>query len=140
MFFKHHLINNYFLYCAINNAYKIIMNEEKATYYATLSYDSALSDDLKKLCLKLGIKQKDFLEKSISFFQKSGLDPREPHDVSSQIKPIENRLIGFLKVQDKNELQHFEYLQRELEDLKEKQKETNRQMKILVDLLIKANS
>jgi hypothetical protein len=116
------------------------MSKEQTTNYATVSYDSAYSADLQKLCQKLGIKKKDFLEKSISFFQKSGLDPREPHDVSSQIKPIENRLIGFLKVQDKNELQHFEFLQRELDDLKEQQKTTNGQIQNLIDLMIKSNS
>ena len=118
---------------------KLKMEEEKATYYATVSYDSAYSADLGKLCQTLGIKKKDFLEKSISFFQRSGLDPREPHDVSSQLKPTENRLIGFLKVQDKNERQYFEFLQREIEALKNQQNEMSRQMKILVDLLIKAN-
>lgn len=115
------------------------MSEEKNNYYATVSYDSAYSADLQKLCQKLGIKKKDFLEKSISFFQRSGLDPRETHDVSSQLKPTENRLIGFLKVQDKNEQLHFEYLQRELEELKTQQQEMSRQMRTLVDLLIKAN-
>lgn len=116
------------------------MKTENPNQYATIAYDSTLSGDLKKLCLKLGIKQKDFLEKSITFFQKSGLDPREPHDVSSQIKPIENRLIGFLKVQDKNDLQHFEFLQRELEDVQTQQKEMSRQMGTIVDLLVKMNS
>lgn len=115
------------------------MSEANTSYYATVSYDSAYSGDLQKLCQKLGIKKKDFLEKSISYFQRSGLDPRETHDVCSQLKPTENRLIGFLKVQDKNEQLHFEYLQRELEELKEQQKETIRQMKTLIDLLINAN-
>lgn len=115
------------------------MSEANTSYYATVSYDSAYSGDLQKLCQKLGIKKKDFLEKSISYFQKSGLDPRETHDVSSQLKPTENRLIGFLKVQDKNEQQHFEYLQRELEELKLQQQEMSRQLKTLVDLLIKVN-
>lgn len=114
------------------------MSKEKTTEYATVSYDSAYSADLQKLCQKLGIKKKDFLEKSISFFQKSGLDPREAHDVSAQIKPIENRLIGFLKVQDKNELQHFEFLQREFESLKEQQQNTAKQMQTLIDLMIKS--
>lgn len=116
------------------------MSKEKTTKYATVSYDSAYSADLQKLCQKLGIKKKDFLEKSISFFQKSGLDPREAHDVSSQLKPTENRLIGFLKVQDKNELQHFEFLQREVEHLKELQQTTARQIQTLIDLMIKSNA
>ena len=86
-----------------------------------LSYDSAYSADLKKLCQKLGIKQKDFLEKSISFFQRSGLDPREPHDVSSQLKPTENRLIGFLKIQDKNAQVHFENLEKRMHQMEKNQ-------------------
>jgi hypothetical protein len=97
------------------------MSEEKTSYYATLSYDSAYSADLKKLCQKLGIKQKDFLEKSISFFQRSGLDPREPYDVSSQLKPTENRLIGFLKIQDRNAQVHFENLEKRMHQMEKNQ-------------------
>lgn len=99
------------------------MKEEKKTNYATVAYDSAYSGDLQKLCLKLGIKKKDFLEKSISFFRQTDLDPREPQNVISPIKTIENRLIGFLKVQDKNAEVHHQHLQNQINTIAETQQE-----------------
>jgi hypothetical protein len=49
------------------------------------------------------MKQREFLEHSISFFKKTGLDPRKKTDFQSET----NRLIGFLKVQDDNAIKHF---------------------------------
>lgn len=90
------------------------MSEEKAPYYVTLSYDSAFRGELKKLCDTHGITQKDFVQFAIEYFNRTGIDPREKVDLSSLIKTSENRLIGFLKVQDKNAQLHFNHLQTQL--------------------------
>lgn len=96
------------------------MSESK---YVTVSYDPAYSADLEKLCANLGIKKKDFLEKSISFFRQTGLDPREPQSVIPPIKTVENRLIGFLKTQDKNAEAHHQHLQNQINSIAESQTE-----------------
>jgi hypothetical protein len=83
------------------------MSEPKAPYYVTLSYDSAYRPELVRICKSHGIKQKDFVQFAVDYFKKTGINPSEPLDVSSQIKTTENRLIGFLKVQDKNAERYF---------------------------------
>lgn len=91
--------------------------EDKSPYYVTISYDSALRDELKEMCNKHGIRQKDFVEFALRFFQKSGLNPQDPEAfISQKMKASENRLIGFLKVQDKNELNHFNILFDQLQE------------------------
>lgn len=66
------------------------------------------------ICDSLGIDKKDFLEKSIDYFSKSGDDPRDPikDNLLSKLSKIENRIIGFIKTQDN------EYLKVLLEDTK----------------------
>lgn len=106
--------------------------DAKHPKYVTISYDPAYSADLNKLCADLGIKKKDFLEKSISFFLKTGLDPREPQSVTPPIKTIENRLIGFLKTQDKMAQVHFENLEQRMHQMEKNQTEL---LKLLTNVL-----
>ena len=103
--------NNYFdlkpIFILINNNYM----KENSSNYATISYNSHLRDELKEICLRNGISQKDYIEFTLRFFQRTGLDPKDPNEILSQkLKASENRLIGFLKTQDKNELNHFNSL------------------------------
>lgn len=83
------------------------MSEDRAPYYVTLSYDSAYRPELVRICKLNGIKQKDFVRFAINYFRKTGINPSDPLDESYQIKTAENRLIGFLKVQDKNAERYF---------------------------------
>ena len=66
------------------------------------------------ICDSLGIDKKDFLEKSIDYFSKTGDDPREPvkDNLIARLAKIENRIIGFIKTQDND------YLKVLLEDTK----------------------
>ena len=75
--------------------------------YSTLAYDSAHAKALQHLCDKLEIKQREFLESAINFFEVTGLDPRTP---SVTFRSETNRLIGFIKKQDENAQGHFAQL------------------------------
>jgi hypothetical protein len=69
------------------------------------------------ICDSLGIDKKDFLEKSIDYFSKTGDDPRDPikENLVGRLSKIENRIIGFIKTQD------TDYLKVLLEDTKSAQ-------------------
>jgi hypothetical protein len=93
--------------------------EDKTAYYATLAYSSELAPDLKELCQKHNMKQKEFLENSIRFFRRTGINPAdETLDLQSQITRTETRLIGFIKTQDKMAQEHFQILNRKLSENK----------------------
>lgn len=66
------------------------------------------------ICDSLSMDKKDFLEKSIDYFSKTGDDPREPvkDNLIGRLAKIENRIIGFIKTQDND------YLKVLLEDTK----------------------
>lgn len=82
--------------------------EENKPAYSTISYSPELASELKELCQKHGMKQKEFLENSIRFFRRTGINPAdELLDLRSQTQRSENRLIGFLKTQDKDAQKHF---------------------------------
>jgi hypothetical protein len=111
------------------------MSEEKAPYYVTLSYDSAYRPELVRICKSHGIKQKDFVQFAVDYFKKTGINPTDPLDVSSQIKTTENRLIGFLKVQDRNAEKHFSLLEEQNRNLMEQNKSLVIAIKSLTDAI-----
>jgi hypothetical protein len=82
--------------------------EENKPAYSTISYSPELASELKDLCQKNAMKQKEFLENSIRFFRRTGINPAdELLDLRSQTQRSENRLIGLLKTQDKDAQKHF---------------------------------
>lgn len=80
-------------------------------------------DKLGLICASLSIDKKEFLEKSIDYFSKSGDDPRDPikDNLLGKLSKIENRIIGFIKTQDN------EYLKVLLEDTKTAQTRLSKQ-------------
>lgn len=96
--------------------------EDKAPYYSTLAYDANHSDSLKKLCRKLGIKQKEFIPLAVDYFKKTGIDPQDPpdqitNDLQQITKRSENRLIGFIKTQDKTTAKEFSEIKDHVQNL-----------------------
>jgi hypothetical protein len=90
---------------------------------------------LELICESLGIDKKDFLEKSIDYFTKTGDDPRDPikDNLIGRLSKIENRIIGFIKTQD------TDYLKVLLEDTKSAQKRLSTQKEELQEF-IRVNS
>lgn len=74
--------------------------------YSTLAYNSEHAEDLQQVCKSLNMTQRDFLENAIHFFKQTGIDPRTKTDFRSET----NRLIGFIKTQDKTAKAYFEKL------------------------------
>lgn len=94
--------------------------EDKTPYYATVAYDSIHAPELKKLCKKLQITQKEFIPLAVEFFLKADLDPRDKleevkSDFRTVVKTSENRLIGFIKTQDKTNAEEFARINEQLE-------------------------
>lgn len=73
---------------------------------STIAYPSDHAPDLKIVCKNLNMTQGEFVEHAVHFFKRTGIDPRKKNDLRSET----NRVIGFLKTQDKNAQEHFAQL------------------------------
>ena len=110
--------------------------DDKLPAYATISYSPELASELKELCQGLGMKQKEFLENSIRFFRRTGINPAdELLDLRSQTQRSENRLIGFLKTQDKDAQKHFLLLSERVNQLEQVIAEQSAMLGKLIDVL-----
>lgn len=98
---------------------------------STVAINSAYMEKLSAICESLNMDKKEFLEKSIEYFSKTGDDPRAPikDSLIKKLASIENRIIGFIKTQDND------YLKVLLEDTKSAQKRISTQK----DEIIEAN-
>lgn len=79
---------------------------ENARKYSTISFNVIHANDLQEVCKSLDMNKVDFVESAIQFFKQTGIDPRQKTDFRSET----NRIIGFLKTQDKNAQAHFAQL------------------------------
>lgn len=85
--------------------------EKKGKKIATVGYDSIHKQDLQILCKSLGMKQGEFFESAIEYFRKTGINPRmKSGDFKTDLDRSANRIIGFIKTQDKLAQQHFQIL------------------------------
>lgn len=105
--------------------YKVIYKmEEKTNNLTTVAYSKNRAKELSSICKKLGISKTQFIDFVIHQFYRTGEDPREPikESLPKKLTAIENRIIGFIKTQDK------EYLQEIIKALAE-QKQNNKEAK-----------
>lgn len=74
----------------------------------TVSVTEDNSQRLKNLAIRDSISsRKDYLEFMINYFEKTGINPSEKTiDLLSQLKKSENRIISFIKTQDKAANKH----------------------------------
>jgi hypothetical protein len=86
-------------------------------------------EKLTAICESLNMDKKEFLEKSIEYFSKTGDDPRAPikDSLIKKLASIENRIIGFIKTQDND------YLKVLLEDTKSAQKRITTQKDEIIE-------
>lgn len=96
------------------NQPQIIKPNPKKRDITTVAISRNSMQKMELICDSLRIDKKDFLEKSIDYFSKTGDDPREPvkDNLIGRLAKIENRIIGFIKTQDND------YLKVLLEDTK----------------------
>ena len=96
------------------NLPKIIKPNTKKRDITTVAISRNSMQKMELICDSLSMDKKDFLEKSIDYFSKTGDDPREPvkDNLIGRLAKIENRIIGFIKTQDND------YLKVLLEDTK----------------------
>lgn len=93
---------------------QIIKPNPKKRDITTVAISRNSMQKMELICDSLSMDKKDFLEKSIDYFSKTGDDPREPvkDNLIGRLAKIENRIIGFIKTQDND------YLKVLLEDTK----------------------
>jgi hypothetical protein len=96
------------------NQPQIIKPNPKKRDITTVAISRNSMQKMELICDSLSMDKKDFLEKSIDYFSKTGDDPREPvkDNLIGRLAKIENRIIGFIKTQDND------YLKVLLEDTK----------------------
>jgi hypothetical protein len=105
------------------NSHPIAKPNGKKRDITTVAISRNSMQKMELICESLGIEKKDFLEKSIDYFTKTGDDPRDPikDNLIGRLSKIENRIIGFIKTQD------TDYLKVLLEDTKSAQKRLSTQ-------------
>lgn len=61
-------------------------------------------NELKKLAEAFGLSYYKFIEESISYFKKTGINPKEPNNEnpSKALKELDKRMVSFLKVQERD--------------------------------------
>lgn len=92
---------------------------ENTKKIATVGYDSIHKQDLQNLCKSLGMNQGEFIEHAVDFFKRTGIDPRNKSgDLKTELDRSANRIIGFIKTQDKVAQEHFQILNRKLSESK----------------------
>lgn len=107
---------------------------------ATIGYDSIHKQDLQNICKSLGMKQGEFFESAIEYFRKTGIDPRmKSGDFKTDLDRSANRVIGFIKTQDKLAQEHFQILTRKIEtgsntELWEAMTQINKNMTAVVEV------
>lgn len=84
----------------------------------TIAYSKDFEAKLNSFCLANGIKKGEFVVESLLFFERYGINPTEALDnINSNIKKSENRIISFIKTQDKNNLRFERSMYERLETL-----------------------
>lgn len=75
---------------------------EKTKRIATVGFDSVYQDDLHQLCKSLGMTKGQFIEASINFFKRTGINPNSHlEDTRSQIKELRTTFISFQRNHEK---------------------------------------
>lgn len=94
--------------------------------------DKILLDSLAK---QSNVSKVEYISLCLEYFRKTGIDPKEDVvDVLTQIKKTENRLISFIKTQDKVAQKQFEIMSSELNSINSS---VNNQGNIVAKLLNK---
>lgn len=104
------------------------MSEEKQPL-TTVAYSKSNAVKLSKISKELGLSKTQFIDACITQFHSTGEDPTQPikQNLSKKLSSIENRLIGFIKTQEKEYLSQIvdkvskiDSIDRSLLDLKAK--------------------
>ena len=72
--------------------------------YKTIRIYDATFKGLDKLCTKYNITKTELTESMCNYFIKTGIDPNDPTDVTSEVKKLKNQLISFIRTQESEKL------------------------------------
>lgn len=83
--------------------------EEKTNNLTTVAYSKNRAKELTSICKKLSISKAQFIDATIHQYYRTGEDPREPikDSLPKKLTAIENKIISFIKVQDKKYLEEI---------------------------------
>lgn len=68
--------------------------------YKTIRIYSETFKGLEKLCTKYNHTKTELTESMCNYFLKTGIDPNDPSDVTSEVKKLKNQLISFVRTQE----------------------------------------
>ena len=72
--------------------------------YKTIRIYDHTFDALDKLCVKYESSKTELTAVMCEYFTKTGIDPNDPSDVTSEVKKLKNQLISFIRTQEKDKL------------------------------------
>lgn len=72
--------------------------------YKTIRIYESDFDEMNTLCNKYSVTKTELVEACMFYFTKTGIDPRDPSDVTSEVKKLKNQLISFIRTQEKEKL------------------------------------
>ena len=72
-------------------------------YKSIRIYESTF-EGLNKLCVKYDCSKTELSEAMSAYFLKTGIDPNDPTDVTSEVKKLKNQLISFIRTQEQDKL------------------------------------
>lgn len=72
--------------------------------YKTIRIYEETFANMDKLCVKYDLQKTEIVEEFVSYFLKTGQDPRDHSDVTGEVKKLKNQLISFIKTQEKEKL------------------------------------
>lgn len=72
--------------------------------YKTIRIYDTSFDKLNEFCDKYSLSKTELVECFIEYFDKTKIDPREPIDITTEVKKLKGQLISFIRTQEKDKL------------------------------------
>lgn len=72
--------------------------------YKTIRIYDHTFNGLEKLCKKYTTSKTELTESMCTYFLKTGIDPNDPTDVTSEVRKLKNQLISFILTQESEKL------------------------------------
>lgn len=76
---------------------------KKNSYKTIRIYESDFKV-LNELCNRYNLSKTEMIESFLIYFKKTGIDPKDPTDTTTEVKKLKNQLISFIRTQEKEKI------------------------------------
>jgi len=76
----------------------------KSKNYKTIRIYESDFYALDELCKRYNLTKTEMIETFLIYFKKTGIDPSDPTDTTTEVKKLKNQLISFIRTQEKEKL------------------------------------